>query len=185
MRLTKPLVYAVCVLAVSLASLIAKAQSTQTLAAPEKPAEAADARQLDDPPMPLAVAAKSTMPAALAGVGAAAEKVETVVERYPNGHTKIERQVIQDSAGNYVNQGTYTMYDLDGQALKVGEFRNGKQVGKWTQHFAKDEGNLFSTSQDKDFAGPFVTEATFVGEISAYAVAVPVAAERLGLVENL
>ena len=60
-------------------------------------------------------------------------KVELVTERYPNGNVKIERQVTRDANGNYVNQGTYKAYDLDGKVQKTGEFVDGKQQGKWTQ----------------------------------------------------
>jgi len=88
-------------------------------------------------------------------------KVETVAERYPTGSIKIERQVMQDAVGNYVNHGTYTMFDPDGQVIKTGEFRNGKQYGKWTQHFEKDEGHLFSSGKESGFVGPFVSEAIF------------------------
>jgi antitoxin component YwqK of YwqJK toxin-antitoxin module len=88
-------------------------------------------------------------------------KVEQVAERYPNGKTKVEREVGQDAKGNYVNQGSYKMYGLDGEVIKSGDFLNGKQHGKWTQRFTKDEGHLFSAG-DNDFQGPFVSEATFL-----------------------
>jgi antitoxin component YwqK of YwqJK toxin-antitoxin module len=87
---------------------------------------------------------------------------ELITERYPNGKAKIERQVTKDAAGNYVNQGAYKAYDLDNKVQKAGEFVNGKQQGKWTQTFAKDEGHLFSTDRDTGFLGPFVSEASFV-----------------------
>ncbi len=58
---------------------------------------------------------------------------ETVTERYPNGNIKIQRQVVKDAAENYVNQGTYTQYDLAGKVQKTGQFLNGKPQGKWTQ----------------------------------------------------
>jgi len=89
-------------------------------------------------------------------------RLETVTERYPNGNIKVEREVVQDDAGNYVNHGTYKMYDLDGEILKTGEFQNGKQHGRWVQYFAEDEGHLFAGEPQKEFEGPFVSEATFV-----------------------
>jgi antitoxin component YwqK of YwqJK toxin-antitoxin module len=89
-------------------------------------------------------------------------KVEKVTDRYPNGKIKVEREVGQDAKGNYINQGSYAMYDLDGQIVKSGEFVSGKQQGKWTQRLAKDEGNLFSSGQDNESPGPFVSEATFI-----------------------
>ena len=92
----------------------------------------------------------------------AATSVELVTERYPNGNVKIERQVTKDANGNYVNQGTYKAYDLDGKVQKAGEFVDGKLQGKWTQSLAKDNGHLFSADHDTEFSGPFVSEATFV-----------------------
>jgi antitoxin component YwqK of YwqJK toxin-antitoxin module len=89
-------------------------------------------------------------------------KVELVTERYPNGSVKVEREVTRDANGNYVNQGTYKEYDLDGKVRRTGEFVGGKQQGKWTQTFAKDEGHLFSADHDTAFSGPFTSEATFV-----------------------
>jgi antitoxin component YwqK of YwqJK toxin-antitoxin module len=93
-------------------------------------------------------------------------KVETVTERYPNGTIKVERQVVQDAEANYINHGTYTKYDIDGNVVKTGEFKNGKLRGDWIQHFDKDEGQLLSGEQRKEFTGPFVSKATFTkGEL--------------------
>jgi len=89
-------------------------------------------------------------------------KVETVIERYPNGSVKVERQVVQNNQADYVNHGTYTSYDPDGNVLKKGEFQNGKQHGRWVQHFAEDEGHLISGQQRAEFVGPFVSEAAFM-----------------------
>ena len=88
-------------------------------------------------------------------------KLEMITERYPDGKVKVEREVGQDAAGNYFNQGTYKLYSPNGEVIKSGEFLNGKQHGKWTQQLAKDEGHLFSASQDKQWTGPFTSEATF------------------------
>ena len=49
------------------------------------------------------------------GAVGAEGNVEPVTERYPNGKIKIERQVTKDAAGNYVNHGTYTRYDVQRQ----------------------------------------------------------------------
>ena len=87
---------------------------------------------------------------------------ELVTERYADGSVKIERQVTKDAAGNYVNHGTYTAYGPDGTVQKTGVFQNGKQQGKWTQSFAKDEGHLFTADHETEFQGPFTSEATFV-----------------------
>jgi antitoxin component YwqK of YwqJK toxin-antitoxin module len=90
------------------------------------------------------------------------EETEPITERYPNGNVKIERHVVKDSAGNYVNHGMYTAYDQDGKVQRMGAFLQGKQQGKWTQSFLHDEGHLFSTANDTEYTGPFTAEATFV-----------------------
>ena len=87
--------------------------------------------------------------------------LEMVTERYPDGKVKIEREVGQDAAGNYFNQGMYKRYSPTGEIVKTGEYINGKQHGKWTQVLAKDENHLFSASQDKQWSGPFTSEAMF------------------------
>ncbi len=88
-------------------------------------------------------------------------KLEMITERYADGKVKIEREVGQDAAGNYFNQGIFKLYAPSGEVVKTGEFLNGKQHGKWTQQLAKDEGHIFSASQDKEWSGPFTSDATF------------------------
>jgi antitoxin component YwqK of YwqJK toxin-antitoxin module len=88
-------------------------------------------------------------------------KLETATELFPNGKVKIEREVGQDSAGNYFNQGSYKQYAITGEIVRQGEFVNGKLTGKWTQNLLKDEGHLFSAGQDSEILAPFISEATF------------------------
>ena len=89
-------------------------------------------------------------------------KVEKVVDRYPDGKVRIEREMGLDSSGNYINQGSYKMYDPDGQIVREGDFMNGKLQGKWMRRFDKDDGHLFSPSADDEYTGPFLSEATFL-----------------------
>jgi antitoxin component YwqK of YwqJK toxin-antitoxin module len=91
-----------------------------------------------------------------------AKRLETVIDRYPDGKVHVERQVALDAKGNYVNAGTYTQYDLDGQVIKSGQFHNGTLNGHWMQQLAQNDGLLFSPSQDGEFHGPFISEATFI-----------------------
>ncbi len=88
-------------------------------------------------------------------------KLETATELFPNGKVKIEREVGQDSAGNYFNQGSYKQYDITGEIVRQGEFVNGKLTGKWTQKLLKDDGHLFSAGQESETLAPFTSEATF------------------------
>jgi len=146
-----------------------KMGATETLGklplAPPAPAKAAfqdparypvaGARQIPAPPA-------GHIPAPPAGALKSEQvRVELVSERYPDGRLKLERYVLQDARGNYINHGTYTLYAPDGKILKKGDFQNGKQEGEWVQHFANDAGNLFSSEQQRGFTGPFVSTATF------------------------
>ena len=106
---------------------------------------------------PTATPARSSGAADVLDMG----KLEMITERYADGKVKVEREVGQDAAGNYINQGAYKLYSPSGEVIKSGEFLNGKQQGKWTQQLAKDEGHIFSASQDKQWTGPFTSDATF------------------------
>ena len=120
----------------------------------------------DGPSLPTTAKRKTAPKVAPARATAAAEvvdmgRLEMITERYPDGKVKVEREVGQDAAGNYINQGTFKVYAPSGEVIKSGEFLNGKKQGKWTQLLARDDGHLFSASQDKQWSGPFTSEVTF------------------------
>ena len=85
-----------------------------------------------------------------------------MIDRYPDGKVHVERQVALDAKGNFVNAGTYAQYDEDGHLIKSGQFHAGKLNGHWMQQLAQNDGMLFSPSQDGEFHGPFISEATFI-----------------------
>ena len=103
----------------------------------------------------------SPVPRATASTEPERKEPELAVERYANGRPKIERHGTKDADGNFINHGTYTMYDPDGRIRRTGEFRNGQQHGKWIHLFDRDDGHLFSAKGDNQFTGPFVSEASF------------------------
>jgi antitoxin component YwqK of YwqJK toxin-antitoxin module len=86
---------------------------------------------------------------------------ETIRERYADGSVKIERQVAQDTEGNYQNHGSFTMYDPTGRILRAGQYRDGKLEGRWVRNFLAGEQSLFGGPYEKQFKGPFVSEADF------------------------
>jgi antitoxin component YwqK of YwqJK toxin-antitoxin module len=163
MNVTKAFLRTAGAVGIALASVTAGAQGLRQ----ESPSTSTTIN-VADAPSPATTAQHKTAPTvAPAKATAAADgildmgKVEMVTERYPDGKVKIEREVGQDAAGNYFNQGTFKLYAPSGDVVKAGEFLNGKQQGKWTQQLATDEGHLFSASNDKQWSGPFASEATF------------------------
>lgn len=94
------------------------------------------------------------------GAGAAGE-VEIVRERYPDGKTKIERQVTLDANGNYVNHGPWKMFTPSGDVVAEGHFNMGQRVGLWTRWHARNDSPVFGESQWKQFKAPFMSQANF------------------------
>ena len=88
-------------------------------------------------------------------------KTETIKERYPSGKVKIERVVSQDSEGNFVNHGSWTMWDENGRTLAEGDFRNNRRQGVWTRFHSPNDSNLFSENPFDQFSGGFISKASF------------------------
>lgn len=86
---------------------------------------------------------------------------EVVRERYPNKQIAIERTVTQDEKHNYVNHGTWTMWDPSGRLICQGDFLNGKAVGKWIRVFPEGGEDPYSGPEYDDFARPFKAETTY------------------------
>lgn len=86
---------------------------------------------------------------------------EVIRERYPNRNVKIERHVAQDAEGNFVNHGSWKMWDEQGRAMGGGEYVQGQRQGTWTRHFLAGEAELVSGPLAKQFSGPFVSTAVF------------------------
>lgn len=86
---------------------------------------------------------------------------ETIQERFPNGAIKIERQVIQDSTGNYVNHGPWKQFDQRGNVIASGEYVHGERHGVWNRWYRSGEAELLSKAPYNDFPGPFISQATF------------------------
>ena len=90
-----------------------------------------------------------------------AAKVETVEERYRNGRPKVRREVTLDLAGNYVNHGSWTMFDIEGNESASGRFENNRRVGQWTRTHALGSATLFNNPPYSSFEGPFESTAEF------------------------
>ena len=87
--------------------------------------------------------------------------VETVVERYSSGMTKIEKQVAMDVDLNFVNHGDYRMFDQQGEEIASGMFQANLREGPWTRVFSGSESGLFAQAPYKNFEAPFHSVASF------------------------
>ena len=93
----------------------------------------------------------------------AGAKTETIKERYPNGKVKIEREVTQDSEGNFVNHGSWIMWNENGRVVAEGVFHNNRRQGTWTRYHAANDSDLFGEAPFDQFTGGFVSQAEFEG----------------------
>jgi antitoxin component YwqK of YwqJK toxin-antitoxin module len=90
------------------------------------------------------------------------EDEEVIRERFPNGSVKIERGVRQDAADNYINHGTWKMWDERGNLVAQGQFVNGQRDGVWIRWYRTPaESGLLSKIPYLHFTGPFASQATF------------------------
>jgi antitoxin component YwqK of YwqJK toxin-antitoxin module len=87
--------------------------------------------------------------------------VEVVKERYPSGVVRIEREVTQDPAGNYIAHGLWRQFDPTGRLIAEGRYLQSKKEGIWRRLYAGDEAALLATSPYSSFTPPFVSQATF------------------------
>ena len=86
---------------------------------------------------------------------------ETIRQRYPNGKLHVLRQVAQDAAGNYYNDGAWRAYSRDGEVLAEGQFERNQMVGQWRRYHNARSGGLFSTAPFNKYDGRFLSVAQF------------------------
>jgi antitoxin component YwqK of YwqJK toxin-antitoxin module len=91
----------------------------------------------------------------------ATAQAEVIRERYPSRGIRIERHVVQDVQLNYVNHGPWSWWDEHGQLLAKGEYKVGKQHGKWIRIHMEERGTIFALPMYKGFERPLTSEATF------------------------
>ncbi len=96
--------------------------------------------------------------------GAAVDEgaLEIVRERFPEGNVKIERSVVLDPDGNYVNHGSWKMFTKAGELSAEGQYNLGERVGVWTRYFGRGDSSVMNEFPYKEFKAPFVAQATFV-----------------------
>lgn len=87
--------------------------------------------------------------------------VETVEEKYEDGRVRIRREVTLDLSGNYVNHGTWTMFDRDSNEIASGRFNNNRREGDWMRKYDFGRAKLLNNPPYSVFEGPFSSKATF------------------------
>lgn len=86
---------------------------------------------------------------------------ETIRQRYPDGKTHILRQVAQDAAGNYFNDGAWRVHSRTGDVIAEGQFKKNQMVGQWRRYHSPGSGGLFSTAPFNKYEGRFLSVAQF------------------------
>jgi antitoxin component YwqK of YwqJK toxin-antitoxin module len=90
-------------------------------------------------------------------------EVEVIRERYPNRRVKIEREVVLDADGNYVNHGAWKMWSEEGKLVAEGSYNMGERVGVWTRWHQRNDSASLREYPLSRFQSPFVSQTTFVG----------------------
>jgi antitoxin component YwqK of YwqJK toxin-antitoxin module len=94
--------------------------------------------------------------------GGLARCTELIRERYPDGRLKIEREVVLDASGNYVNHGAWRMWDAEGGRVAEGHYEMGQPDGTWTAWYDRGDSPALKEHPFDDFTAPFTAHATFV-----------------------
>ncbi len=105
---------------------------------------------------PMEAAKQSPAPRAVAE-----DTSEVIEERYSNGALKVAREVVQDAQGNYLNHGTWKMFNERG-ALKVeGQYYEDARHGVWNRWYQAGEVAFLRQKPYTDFSAPFISQGIF------------------------
>ncbi len=87
---------------------------------------------------------------------------EEIRQRYPDGKTQVLRHVRQDADGNFVNHGSWKLYNRRGQVMAEGNYVDGLMDGTWSRWHADDDPRIRELCQTNVRTGPYLSVATFV-----------------------
>jgi antitoxin component YwqK of YwqJK toxin-antitoxin module len=88
-------------------------------------------------------------------------RIEVIRQRYPDGQVQIEREVTQDTVGNYFNHGSWRLYGPTGQTLSEGMFQYGLMEGPWIRWHPAAPAGIFTLKPFNLFRGPYMSMTTF------------------------
>ncbi len=86
---------------------------------------------------------------------------DTIRERFPDGKVRIERKVVLDDEGNYINHGPYQEWTSKGELVTTGSFVKGKRHGPWIQMCDAKGAKLVTTYPYSKFKAPFQSSVEF------------------------
>ena len=92
-------------------------------------------------------------------------EVEIFRERYPDGKVKTEREVTLDADGNYVNHGSWKMWNVAGNLIAEGHFNMGRRVGVWTRWLDRKSSPELSKHPFNRFKTPYISQAAFTDDV--------------------
>jgi antitoxin component YwqK of YwqJK toxin-antitoxin module len=104
------------------------------------------------------------------GAGGDGLTAEVIKERFADGSVKIEREVTQDAEGNYLNHGSWKLWDERGNLLAQGQYHFGERAGTWVRWYRNPaEAPVLKFPPYNEFTGPFISQATFDnGKLNGY-----------------
>ncbi|MBI3838958.1 MAG: hypothetical protein HY288_13635 [Planctomycetia bacterium] len=89
-------------------------------------------------------------------------ETEVITERYPDGAVKTEREVTQDTQGNYINHGAWEMWDQRGNPVAQGAYDHDNRTGTWIRWYRNPaEASMLTKAPYQQFSPPFISQATF------------------------
>ena len=89
---------------------------------------------------------------------------ELIQERYENRRVKIERQVTQDESHNYINHGSWKMWDREGRMLVEGSYDHDQRVGLWVRFYYDREAAVLQSEPFSTARPPFISQAMFTND---------------------
>lgn len=88
-------------------------------------------------------------------------KVELIQERYPSGAVKIAREMAQDDEGNFINHGSWKMWDERGRVKLEGSYELNQPHGEWVQIHYEDAPHFMQQAPYRQFTAPITSRANF------------------------
>lgn len=86
---------------------------------------------------------------------------EVIRERFPSGKVRIERHVVLDDNGNYVNHGDYQEMNAAGNLICSGHYTLGAKQGVWMRICQSNESPLFQVYPYSKLKPPFKSTVEF------------------------